>query len=238
MDRCVRNDPVNHVDPDGFLMEPRGWDPWCFTIHRLVLETDESRRGQRGWGGQRPSWQLSGMNLAKTVKGPYYCDGGSGSGAIESRIGALNRAKAAMGMLQAITAGSVIDASMIAAIGIRETGFRNIYGNSYQDNQGNWHENLGRGVFQIDIGQHPEVSESLAMNTTWAATWAMNYLRANYSNWCPETSVLTRLIFSRHWQHPITLALGIISGNPDTIDVGSTNNNYGSNILDLMACFK
>jgi hypothetical protein len=30
---------------------------------------------------------------------------------------------------------------------------------------------------------------------------------------------------------------GGISGNPATIDVGTTNNNYGSNVVGLMSCF-
>lgn len=31
---------------------------------------------------------------------------------------------------------------------------------------------------------------------------------------------------------------GNISGDPAMIDIGTTNNNYGSNILDLVRCFK
>jgi hypothetical protein len=31
---------------------------------------------------------------------------------------------------------------------------------------------------------------------------------------------------------------GNISGNPNTIDVGTTGNNYGSNVMDLMTCFQ
>jgi hypothetical protein len=28
-----------------------------------------------------------------------------------------------------------------------------------------------------------------------------------------------------------------ISGNPNTIDTGTTGNNYGSNVVNLMSCF-
>jgi len=31
--------------------------------------------------------------------------------------------------------------------------------------------------------------------------------------------------------------LGNISGNPNTINIGTTKNNYGSNVEQLMACF-
>lgn len=29
-----------------------------------------------------------------------------------------------------------------------------------------------------------------------------------------------------------------ISGNPNTIDAGSANDNYGTNVMNLMDCFK
>lgn len=29
-----------------------------------------------------------------------------------------------------------------------------------------------------------------------------------------------------------------ISGNPDAIDKGTTGNNYGSNVMELMQCFR
>jgi hypothetical protein len=41
---------------------------------------------------------------------------------------------------------------------------------------------------------------------------------------------LTRLTYN--------FGTGNISGNPNTIDVGSTGGNYGSNVLGLMTCFQ
>ena len=64
----------------------------------------------------------------------------------EDALAAVNRAKAAWGMLT--TAGNAhgVDPKILAALGIRETGFRNITGD----------HGHGNGIFQFDDHSYPD----------------------------------------------------------------------------------
>ena len=146
---------------------------------------------------------------------------------IRGMVAALDRANAAMGTLIAATAGTDIDWTMVAAIGIRETGFRNIA----ERNGG-----LGRGIFQIDIGQN-KVTESQAFDPTFAANWAANRLDTNMATLAAKFPNLDPTQLLQATAASWNLGVGGISGNPSTIDVGSPGNNYGSNILGLIDCF-
>jgi len=144
--------------------------------------------------------------------------------------GALTRASKNWGVIQQAAAANKIDPNLLAAIAIRESGFRNIP----QTGGG-----LGRGIFQIDIGQNPSVTEAQAYNISYAANFSahmlatnMSTLRTKYTNFTP--SQLLQATAASY-----NLGTAGISGNPNTIDIGTPGNNYGSNVVNLIIhCFK
>jgi RHS repeat-associated protein len=144
-------------------------------------------------------------------------------------MSAVDRANAAWGTLQSAADANDIDPAMLAAIGIRETGFQNV-----REKGGG----PGVGVFQITVNNKTNVTAAQAQDLTWAASqaanmlnWNMNYLANKFPNFTPDQ--LAQAAAAGYNFNPVTN----ISGNPNTIDVGTTNNNYGANILLLMNCF-
>jgi hypothetical protein len=95
----------------------------------------------------------------------------------------------------------------------------------------------GRGVFQIDISKNPNVSEADARNVSWAAAWAAKRLAENNKILAEEHPNFDPAHLLQATAASYNFGYRNISGNPDTIDVGSARNNYGSNVLNLMDCF-
>ena len=147
---------------------------------------------------------------------------------IPAMILAVNRAVMQWNLLSSAGDAHGVDPAMLAAIGIRETGFKNIP----QANGG-----LGRGIFQIDIGKNPSVTEAQAYNLTFAADWAANLLATNMATLAVKYPDLDPLYLLQATAASYNFGTKNISGNPATIDVGTTGGNYGSNVLDLMDCF-
>jgi hypothetical protein len=83
---------------------------------------------------------------------------------------ALERARSEVGTLQSAAAQAGFDWQVLAAIGIHETGFQS------KDEIGG---GLGRGVFQIDLGQNPNVTEEQANDLEWAAAFVAKNLAHN-----------------------------------------------------------
>ena len=142
-------------------------------------------------------------------------------------VSGVERAIVAWPTITAAANRAGIDPALLAAIGVRETNFRNI------DQIGG---GLGRGYFQIDLGAHPDVSATQARDITFAANYAADLLAHNMNE-------LVRLYprFDDRLQATAAsynFGLGNLSGNPATIDVGSTGGNYGSNVVALMTAFK
>jgi RHS repeat-associated protein len=240
----VRNDPVNLVDPDGRISVPV--DPIniegdlgdAMSIPPMPSNSYDHQAGtKKGWDDTHtPAWQRQWNALsAKCKNGLTTAMDGDGDWAIKSRIGALNRALGAKDMLQALTVGSVIDWEMLAAIGIRESHFQNKMGDRIPDSNGVLH--WGRGIFQID-SQHSEVSDTQAFDATWAAGWAFSRLKTNYALLLPKSGNFDSDQFKQALAASYNIGAGGISGDPTKIDKGTWNGNYGSNIVDLMDCFK
>jgi soluble lytic murein transglycosylase-like protein len=150
-------------------------------------------------------------------------------GNVTGRVDALNRAFDAMGVIEQAADAHGIDPALLAAIGLRETGFREIAQIGGGD---------GRGVFQIDIGKNPSVTASEAYDINFAAGWAANFLSKNMTTLQQEFPNFTPDQLLQATAASYNFGTTNISGNPNTIDVGSAHNNYGSNVLDLMNCFK
>ena len=141
---------------------------------------------------------------------------------------ALGRVAENWGTIQSAAATNGIDPALLAAIGVRETGFRNIA----QTGGGQ-----GAGVFQIDLGQNPNVTSSQAYNIPFAANFAANMLATNETRLAAAHPNLSPTQLLQATAASYNLGVGGISGNPNTIDVGSPGGNYGSNVLGLMTCF-
>ena len=112
----------------------------------------------------------------------------------------------------------------VAAVGIRESGLQNI------PQQGG---GQGLGVFQIDLGAHPNVSPSQALDPAFSANFAANMLSSNMSTLASSHPNLNSAQLLQATAASYNFGLGNISGNPNTIDVGTTGNNYGSNVVAI-----
>jgi soluble lytic murein transglycosylase-like protein len=140
---------------------------------------------------------------------------------------AVDRANKMWNTLQSAGDANNIDPAMLAAIGVRETGFLNI---AQGDGQ-------GRGIFQIDLGQHPNVTEAQAFNPTFAANFAARLLDTNMDRLAAKYPSFTNTQLLQATAASYNAGPGRISGDPGNIDSRTTGHNYGANILLLMDCF-
>ena len=150
---------------------------------------------------------------------------------------AVDRANNDWDMLQAVGDVYGVDPAMLAAIGIRESGFQN----SVQP--GPFGANTtGIGIFQITNGSVPWMNSLTPM---WAASYAASLLSSNMSTLATDFPNFTPTQLLQATAASYNFGAGNISGNPATIDYGSAPatklhpelGNYGSDILLLMDCF-
>ncbi|MGH9618542.1 MAG: RHS repeat-associated core domain-containing protein [Bryobacteraceae bacterium] len=142
--------------------------------------------------------------------------------------GAIVRANAYWSVLSAASERHSIAPSLLGAIGVRESGFRNVseIGGGF-----------GRGVFQLTVKKGSGVTEAQAFNVPWAATFAANMLSSNSAYLASHFPSFTSSQLLQATAASYNIGRGGISGNPNTIDVGTRYNNYGSNVVNLMTCF-
>lgn len=145
----------------------------------------------------------------------------------QSDNASVSRAKAAKSTLQAAAKKHGIDWRLLAAIGVRETNFRNIDSTREGD--------PGLGVFQLT--NQPGVTKEKAHNLAFAADYAARMLKSNMNYLKRKFPKLTQAELLQATAASYNFGLGNISGDPKRIDVGTTRNNYGQNILLLMNCF-
>jgi hypothetical protein len=136
---------------------------------------------------------------------------------------------AAEGTMVAATAGTSISWEMLAAIGVRESAFQNL---NEADGAG-----VGVGVFQITVSPTSGVTAAQAGNLTTAAGIATNLLNSNMAYLAAKFPGFTPAQLLQATAASYNFGTKNISGNPNTIDVGTTGNNYGSNVVQLMSCF-
>ena len=153
-----------------------------------------------------------------------------------NRVKALNRAINDEGIFLAATPGTDLDWTMLAAIGIRESGF-------VDKNQAN---GLGVGVFQIDLGQNPSVTAGQASNTQWSADWMGTYLmraESAFSGLQGVSADTMQWMLAASWNTGIQGQINRYNSgqSPDwqtaPMGNGQYRNDYGSNVLGLMHCF-
>lgn len=142
---------------------------------------------------------------------------------------AVARAEAAWSTLQAAAEAHNIDPALLAAIGVRESGFQNVS----QIGGG-----PGVGVFQLTVSPGSGVTFAQASNLQFAANYAAGMLATNESVLGAEFPSFTSAQLLEATAASYNIGVGGISGNPSTIDVGTAGNNYGSNVAGLTQCFK
>jgi RHS repeat-associated protein len=224
-------DPVNFSDPLG--LDPCATpSDGCYrvTTNRPYLNDD-------GGGGG------AGRHIDPTLAPSEDGNGGGGGGDTADQrrkncdkglklanadSNAIDRANDIWDILQAAADANNVDPALLAAITVRETGARNI------PEQGG---GQGRGYFQIDLGAHPKVTEAQAFDPTFAANYAAKLLDSNMDKIAAAHPNLNPAQLLQATAASYNFGTGNISGNPNTIDVGTTGNNYGINILLLMDCF-
>jgi RHS repeat-associated protein len=199
---------------------PCGIDGWCLPA------------GTPGGGGQGPT--DGGDPWALGPPGP----GGPGDAAPTSACisalaaadrstGGVARANAAWGVLWTAANAHNVDASLLAAIGVKETDFRNVH----ELNGG-----PGMGVFQLTNQQG--VSPAQAFNLTFAANYAAGMLSSNMRYLSDAFPYLTSAQLLQATAASYNFGTGNISGNASTIDLGTTGGNYGATAVALTACFQ
>ncbi len=120
---------------------------------------------------------------------------------------------------------------LLAAVGVRESGLP-ANPDVVQAN------GLGRGLFQIDLGAHPGVTVAQAFNAGYSANYAANMLSANMATLAAQHPNLNAAQLAQATAASYNFGTKNISGNPNTIDVGTTGGNYGSNVVAISAnCF-
>jgi hypothetical protein len=149
----------------------------------------------------------------------------------------VNRALGNESTLQAAVQGTNIPWEMLAAIGVRETGFINMQQTCTSGVTWGSPGCQGDGVFQLTVSASSGVTATQAESLTTAANIAAQMLNSNMATLAANFPNLTPTQLLQATAASYNFGTGNISGNPSTIDVGTTGNNYGSNVLGLMNCF-
>ena len=257
----VNNNPMSLIDPMGMSTKRRH-------VHRMEDDNCEDDCGDGGDGGgdggggggsgdgsgdggddpSDPCAQDPSLCYAPPGQGPDLGPDNpvmptspcaEGLADAHADIGAVDRANAMWGTIQAAADAHNIDPALLAAVGIEETGFRNVWQGCTTDPS--CANADGAGIWQIDLGPNggnPNVSVQQAFDPTWAADYSanklsnnMNTLAAKFPNFTPDQ--LTQATAASY-----NFGTGNISGNPATIDVGTQpDSNYGATVLALMDCF-
>lgn len=124
-----------------------------------------------------------------------------------------------------------VNPHLLAAVGVRESGLP-ANPDVVQPN------GSGRGLFQIDLGAHPGVSVAQAFDPSFSANYAANLLSTNMSTLASQYPNLNGAQLTQATAASYNFGTGNISGNPNTIDVGTTGGNYGSNVAAIAGnCF-
>lgn len=131
------------------------------------------------------------------------------------------------GVVGGAASANGVDPNFLAA-GVRESGIQNI---AQPDGR-------GRGVFQIDLGANPGVTEAQAFDVSFSANFAANMLSSNQQHLAQAHPNLDPAHLARATAASYNFGTQNISGNPNTIDVGTTGGNYGSNAMAISGnCF-
>lgn len=238
------NDPINNVDPSGevyirvdggFLTVPCGYATFCLGNFDVGMDGGSSNNNFQ-WlldysiADSMRVFQNQLNQIMQSANKFNVCMAGLQTANKDSN--AVQRARNSWSTLTQAASTHGIDASLLAAVGVRESGFQNVM---EHDGAG-----VGVGIFQITVSPSSGVTIAQAQDLNFSANYAANMLSSNMS-------ILSGRYpnFNQGQLLQATAAsynLGIdpvkgITGNPNTIDVGTPGGNYGSNVMQLMNCF-
>ena len=124
-----------------------------------------------------------------------------------------------------------VSQNLLAAVGVRESGLPA----NPDVIQGNGN---GRGLFQIDLGVNPGVTVAQAFNPSYSANFAANMLSTNMATLASQHPNLNAAQLTQATAASYNFGTRNITGNPNTIDVGTTGGNYGRNVVAISVdCF-
>lgn len=249
----VLNDTTNLIDPLGLDAQGNAPDVPYICINDVCTAEgsiggttidvfgDPGQVEADGGGGTEdpvlPMIKMGGHGPAGTAARFFLCLQGlnnlPGRHTMRDAMAALNRADSAQPTMQAAAGNNW---PVLAAIGMRETYFRNI--DQYGDG-------LGRGIFQIDIGQNPSVSADDARDINFAADWAWNKLSSDMNKYTASpanlnsSDILQEAIHDYNGsptRHGGTMNLNLagVTG----LDRFTTGHNYVANVSDVINCFQ
>ncbi len=245
------NDPVNLTDPTGLDPEDSraACQPWPYCLLPGFYTGGGGSGGGRG-GALQPSLEERfaeryGVSV-DCARGLFERSGPNGRPTDESQFEALRhmleRAREFESVLRSAGEAFSVDWSILAAIGIRETGFQNIA----EIGGGG-----GRGVFQIDITRNRGVTEEQAFNIDRAARWTAQNLYNNLVdllNGDVNFNEATQMAVAAHNRgiggildqiRSLTRrGLPASSLTAAEVDARTTGRNYGANVLDISRCFQ
>lgn len=245
----TNNNPTSLVDPVG--LQTDGPFEQCYEFG--VQYTTWISWNNGGTWSPLYSWDIwEGFSCPQRGDGNYGAGGGSdpdqkkdncakGLKEANKTMAAVNRALENWGVIEDAAEASDVDPAMIAAVGVRETGFVDL-----KQPDGN-----GVGIFQIDVNPGPKADfeTSQANDPSTAALIAggmlrdnMNYMADHYPSY--TGSYLLQAAAAEYNMGPTNKNTGKsnFSGDPAKIDQGTSDptggtGNYGADILLLMDCF-
>ena len=214
----VGNNPMTRFDPDGHQTAEEA--------QRLDALFQQAQRDNKQNMNQAP--QYSGQSWERALQPINDCN--SALATAHQDRGAIARAGAAWDVLHAAANAYNIPTALLAATGVRETGFRNV-----QEVLKNGEPGPGMGFFQLT--NQKGVTKEDASNIYFAANFAANMLSSNRSALSSSFPSFTSGQLMQATAASYNFGTGNIRGDPSRIDVGTTGGNYGSNVVHLMSCF-
>jgi RHS repeat-associated protein len=262
------NDPIDLLDPEGEYvcitncggtpsMGIGGWDDFgdlglldmaagytaypgcpyndCSESERFQIASSIAFIGMN----MQPDFGALGAGLSTNISPPSAKDlCNQGLQMAGQTTAAVDRANDIWNTLQAAGDDNGIDPSLLAAIGVEETGFNNEWQECTTD--ASCAKANGAGIFQIDLGvpSNANVSVQQAFDPTWAANYAANLLSNNMSTLARNFPNFTPAQLLQATAASYNMGTPEISGNPSTIDVGTNpNGTYGATVNLLTFCF-
>ena len=248
----VRNDPVNYVDPSGMFALNTAyyeamralWELWWRSLQMSGALVQPVMAEEAPFVPLVATQTQNPVDASKLGEPPLSRTCLSALAVARTDLRAVERANRHVNTLKLVAEEYGINPSVLAAIGIRETGFRAIYEYGRRPGTG------GVGVFQIDMRYHGgKISAQEAMNIPTAARYAAGLLASSFdfyssqgfSEELSEAAAIRDYNASPGRGHRRTLAYlrqAEKTGDVGALNGGTTGRNYVSNVLDIARhCF-